>query len=164
MIALPARLLIRFRWVVISAWVALATLLVPRAAHVQRVLAVRGGPERLSESTRASNLIDQAFPSPFAEYLAIVVHGPVPVTNRRFVAVLDTLSAAAARDPFVRQVVSTRTVADSVFVSADRRTTFLLAALAREQTGDITKDFVPEAARQPPGLDDAACRPARAST
>jgi RND superfamily putative drug exporter len=143
-IALPARLLIRFRWVVISAWVALATLLVPRAAHVQRVLAVRGGPERPSESTRASNLIDQAFPSPFAEYLAIVVHGPVPVTNNRYIAVLDTLSAAATRDPFVRQVVSTRTVADSVFVSADRRTTFLLAALAREQTGDITKDFVPE--------------------
>ena len=84
MIALPARLLIRFRWVVISAWVALATLLVPRAAHVQRVLAVRGGPERPTESTRASNLIDQAFPSPFAEYLAIVVRGPVPVTNRRY--------------------------------------------------------------------------------
>src|SRR5512143_3066027 len=134
MIALPARLLIRFRWVVIAAWVAFAALLVPRAAHVQRVLAVRGGPERPTESSRASNLIDAAFPSPFAEYLAIVVRGPVPVGNSRFVA---------AREPSVRQVVSTRTVADSMFVSADRRTTFLLAALARERTGDITKDFVP---------------------
>ncbi|MGH7538670.1 MAG: MMPL family transporter [Gemmatimonadales bacterium] len=144
MIALPARLLIRYRWAVIVAWVALAALLVPRAAHVQRVLVVRGGPERVTESARASDLIDAAFPSPFAEYLAIVVHGPVRVNNRRFIAVLDTIAAAAAREPYVRQVISTRTVAESTFVSADRRTTFLLAALARKQTGDITKDFVPE--------------------
>jgi RND superfamily putative drug exporter len=143
MIALPARLLVRYRWAVIAAWVALAALLVPRAAHVQRVLAVRGGPERPTESARASNLIDEAFPSPFAEYLAIVVHGPVVVNNARYVAVLDSLTAAANRAPYVRQVVSTRTVAESSFVSADRRTTFILAALASDQTGDITKDFVP---------------------
>ena len=143
MIALPARLLIRFRWVVMTAWVALAALLVPRAAHVQKVLAVRGGPDRPTESTRASDLIDQAFPSPFAEYLAIVVRGPVRVNNRRFVTVLDTLTSAAEREPYVRQVISSRTVTESTFVSPDRRTTFLLAALAREETGDITKDFVP---------------------
>jgi len=144
MIALPARLIIRYRWAVIAAWVALGALLVPRAAHVQRVLTVRGGPDRMTESTRASNLIDEAFPSPFAEFVAIVVAGPVRVNNRRFIAVLDTLKVAAEREPFVRQVVSTRTVNDSALVSPDRRTTFLLAALAREQTGDITKDFVPE--------------------
>jgi RND superfamily putative drug exporter len=143
MIALPARLLIRYRWAVIVAWVALAALFVPRAAHVQRVLAVRGGPERPTESARASDLIDKAFPSPFAEYVAIVIHGPVRVTDARFVAVLDSLTAAANRAPYVRQVISTRTVAESTFVSADHRTTFLLAALSREQTGDITKDFVP---------------------
>jgi putative drug exporter of the RND superfamily len=142
-IALPARQLIRYRWTVIVAWVALAALLVPRAAHVQRVLAVRGGPERPTESSRASTLIDQAFPSPFAEYVAIVVRGPVPVEARRFQRVLDTLTAVALREPTVRQVVSTRTVAESSFVSADHRTTFVLAALARDQTVDITKDFVP---------------------
>ena len=49
-------------------------------------------------------------------------------------------------------------------MSADRRTTFLLAALAREQTGDITKDFVPELRDSLRAVDDAACRPARAST
>jgi RND superfamily putative drug exporter len=143
MIALPARLLVRYRWAVIAAWVVLAALLVPRAAHVQRVLAVRGGPERPTESARASNLIDAAFPSPFAEYVAIVVHGPVHVNNARFAAVLDSLTTAANRVPYVSQIVSTRTVAESTFVSPDRQTTFLLAALARDQTGDITKDFVP---------------------
>jgi RND superfamily putative drug exporter len=144
MIALPARLIIRYRWAVIAAWVALAALLVPRAAHVQRVLTVRGGPAEATESKRASNLIDAAFPRPFAEFVAIVVRGPVRVNNRRFTAVLDTLAAAAERQPFVRQVVSIRTVNDSTFLSPDRRTTFILAALAREQTGDITRDFVPE--------------------
>jgi RND superfamily putative drug exporter len=143
-IALPARLLIRYRWVVIATWVALAALLVPRAAHVQRVLAVRGGPERATESTRASDVIDSAFPSPFAEYVAIVVHGPVRDSDQRFLRVLDTLAAAAEREPYVRQVVSTRSVAESTFESADHRTTFLLAALARDRTGDITKDFIPE--------------------
>ena len=64
MIALPARFIIRYRWAVIAAWVALAALLVPRAAHVQRALAVRGGPDRLTESKRVSQLIDAAFPSP----------------------------------------------------------------------------------------------------
>ncbi|HXJ31661.1 MAG TPA: hypothetical protein VNG35_13530, partial [Gemmatimonadales bacterium] len=93
MIALPARLVIRYRWGVIASWVALAALLVPRAAHVQRVLAVRGGPERPTESTRASDLIDSSFSNPFAEYVAIVVHGPVRDRDDRFVAVLDSLTA-----------------------------------------------------------------------
>ena len=144
MIALPARLIIRYRWAVIAAWVALAALFVPRAAHVQHVLTVRGSAGRITESTRAANLIDAAFPSPFADYVAIVVRGPVRINNRRFLDVIDTLAAAAEREPFVRQVVSIRTVDDSTFTSADRRTTFLLAGLALEQTGDITKDFVPE--------------------
>ncbi len=143
MIALPARLIIRYRWAVIAAWVALAALFVPRAAHVQNVLTVRGSAGRVTESSRAASLIDAAFPSPFADFVAIVVRGPVRVNNRRFLDVIDTLAAAAERDPFVRQVVSIRTVDDSTFLSSDGRTTFLLAALAREHTGDITKDFVP---------------------
>jgi len=142
-IALPARLVIRYRWAVIASWVALAALLVPRAAHVQRVLAVRGGPERPTESTRASDLIDSAFPSPFAEYVAIVVHGPVPDRDDRFLEVLDSLTAAAQRQPSVRQVVSTRSVAESTFESADHQTTFLLAALARQHPGEL-RDFIPE--------------------
>ena len=144
MIALPARFLIRYRWAVIAAWVVLAALLVPRAAHVQRVLAVRGGPDRLIESTRAHDLIAEAFPSTLADFIAIVIRGPVRVNNRRYVAVLDTLTAAATREPYISQVISSLSVAASTLVSADRRTTFLLAALARDKTGDITKDFVPE--------------------
>jgi len=41
-IALPARQIVRWRGWVIGAWAVLALLFVPKAAHVQRVLAVRG--------------------------------------------------------------------------------------------------------------------------
>ncbi|HTR19889.1 MAG TPA: MMPL family transporter [Gemmatimonadales bacterium] len=150
MIKLPSRFLVRFRWGVIAAWGALALLFVPRASRVQRVLALRGGPERETESKRANDLIDLQFPSPLGDYFAIVVRGPVRVTQHRFREVLDTLDAAAAREPYIHRVVSLRTltgaagaVAESAFVSGDKRTTFILAALAKDTTGDLTHDVVP---------------------
>ncbi len=80
MIALPARQLVRWRGWVIGAWALLALLFVPKAAHVQRVLAVRGMNVEATESARAAQLIREAFPNPIAEYVAIVVHGPVRYT------------------------------------------------------------------------------------
>ena len=88
MIALPARQLIRFRGWVIAAWAVLALLFAPKATHVQRVLAVRGTYVEQTESARASQLIREAFPNPIAEYVAIVVHGPVRYTHPRFETVL----------------------------------------------------------------------------
>src|SRR5437899_11752382 len=89
--------LIRWRVLVIAAWAALALLFAPRASHVQQVLALRGGGNEASESNRATQLLKDAFPTPFADYVAIVVHGPVRWTNQRFAAVLDTLKAATER-------------------------------------------------------------------
>jgi hypothetical protein len=66
-IALPARQLIRWRGWVIGAWAVLALLFVPKAAHVQRVLAVRGMNVEKTESARASQLIRESFPNPIAE-------------------------------------------------------------------------------------------------
>src|SRR5438034_10649978 len=102
MFALPAGPLVRWRGGVIAAWAALALLFAPRASHVQQVLALRGGASETTESARASDLLKQAFPSPFADYVAIVVHGPVRWTNQRFEVVLDTLKAATERRPYVR--------------------------------------------------------------
>lgn len=144
MIALPARPLIRWRGWVIAAWAALALLFAPRACHVQRVLAVRGAFVESTESARANQLIRAAFPNPIADYVAIVVHGPVRWTHPRFTAVLDSLSTAIARRPFVSQVVSVRTIGESTFVSADRRTTFLIAALTPSSTSDLNRTVVPE--------------------
>ena len=75
MIALPARQLVRWRGWVIGAWAVIGLLFVPKAAHVQRVLAVRGTNVEQTESARASLLIRESFPNPIAEYVAIVVHG-----------------------------------------------------------------------------------------
>src|SRR5213595_4319888 len=144
MFALPAGPLVRWRGWVIAAWAALALLFAPRATHVPQVQPLRGGPSETTESGRASELLKQAFPSPFADYVAIVVHGPVRWTNQRFGVVLDTLKAATERRPYVSQVISVRSIGESTFVSRDRRTTFLIAALTPEFTSDINKSVIPD--------------------
>ncbi|HEY6807508.1 MAG TPA: MMPL family transporter [Gemmatimonadales bacterium] len=144
MITLPAKTLIRRRWWVLGAWVAVAVALAPQAAQVQRSLAVRGGSDTATESYRANLVIRNAFPSPFVEYLAIVVHGPVQYRHPRFERVLDSVTAAITREDYVRQVVSARTLGESTFVSRDRHTTFLIAAMAPERTDDVTRNFVPD--------------------
>ena len=126
------------------AWAALALLFGPRACHVQQVLALRGSGAEATESSRATELLKQAFPTPFADYVAIVVHGQVRWTNARFEAVLDTLKAVVERRPYVEEVISARSIGESSFVSQDRRTTFLIAALTRESTSDLSASFVPD--------------------
>jgi RND superfamily putative drug exporter len=132
----------------------------PRACHVQQVLALRGGGSETTESNRATELLKHAFPTPFADYVAIVVHGPVRWTTPRFEAVLDTLKAAVERRSYVGQVISVRSIGESSFVSQDRRTTFLIAALTLEATQDLSASFVPDlratirdALAQTPGSD-----------
>jgi len=105
------------------AWAALALLFGPRACHVQQVLALRGGGSESTESSRATALLKEAFPIPFADYVAIVVHGPVRWTNARFEAVLDTLKAAVERRPYIGEVISARSIgsrASSVRTAARR--------------------------------------------
>src|SRR2546426_11596657 len=99
--ALPAAPIIRRRGWVIVAWAALALLFGPRACHVQQVLALRGSGSETTESSRATQLLKEAVPTPFADYVAIVVHGPVRLTNPRFQTVLDTLKAVVERRPYV---------------------------------------------------------------
>src|SRR5438128_9279985 len=143
-LALPAASLIRRRGWVVAAWAALALLFAPRACRVQQVLALRGGGRESTEPNRASELLREAFPAPCADYVAIVAHGPVRWTNQRFETVLDTRKAAAERRPYVSQVVSVRSLGESTFVSRDRRTTFLIAALTTESTHDLSASFVPD--------------------
>jgi putative drug exporter of the RND superfamily len=140
----PAGPLIRRRGWVLAAWAALALLLAPRASHVQHVLALRGGASETTEANRATELLKETFPTPFAEYVAIVVHGPVRWTNQRFTAVLDTLKAVAERRPYVSQVISVRAIGESSFVSQDRRTTFLIVALSPAATRDLSTSVVPD--------------------
>ena len=144
MIAWIAKTVVRRRWLVLVAWAGLAALFLPQALGVQQVLAVRGGSDEETESYRAAQILKQAFPGPFAEYVAIVVHGPISRANRRFSVVLDTLAAAMRRRPYVREVVAASSLGESTFVSQDRRTTFFIAALATDQTDNISNNYVPD--------------------
>src|SRR5207244_877098 len=54
------------------------------------------------------------------------------------------LKAAAEQRPYVSQVISLRSIGESTFVSEDRRTTFLIAALTPESTRDLSASFVPD--------------------
>jgi RND superfamily putative drug exporter len=144
LITLPGKHVVRWRVWIIAAWAALAVLFAPKASHVQQVLAVRGGAVERSESARASQLLREEFPNPIADYVAIVVHGPVRYTNPRFVTVIDSISAALTRQSYISQVVSARTIGESTFVSKDRRTTFIIAALTGTSITDLSRTVVPD--------------------
>jgi len=143
-IALPAASIIRRRGWVLAAWAALFALFAPRACHVQQVLALRGATSETTEASRGTELLKQAFRTPFADYVGIVVHGPVRWTHPRFAAVLDTLTAAVERRSYVGQVISVRSIGESSFVSQDRRTTFLIAALTPQSSRDLSSSYVPD--------------------
>src|SRR5258708_2944690 len=85
-----------------------------------------------------------AFPRPSPGSAPSGVRGPVAHAPPASTAVLDSLSAAVGRQPYVSQVVSAKTLGDSTFVSSDHPTTFLIAALAPDRTADITKTFIPD--------------------
>jgi RND superfamily putative drug exporter len=129
---------------VISAWTLLALLFAPRAQRVQHILEVRGSSTQLTEAGRADVLLRTAFPHPFAEYVAIVVRGPVPATDDRFQAVLDSLATAVRHRPYISQVVSASSLTASRFVNRDPRATFLLAATQPDRADDVTNNFVPD--------------------
>ena len=128
----------------IAGWGLLALVVAPRARHVQQVLAVRGGSTQVTEAERAAALLRTAFPKPFAEYVALVVRGPVPAADDRFQAVLDTLTRALRQRPYISQVVSLGRLTGSTFVSRDPRATFLLAATQPDRADDLTNNFVPD--------------------
>src|SRR5262245_62087076 len=116
-------------WVVITVWVILTAFALPRALRVSDVLRVEGHTLTRTESARANDLIRTAFPQPVAEYFAVAVAGNMPVDSAPYRTFLDSLSARAAREPYISRVVSARDLPDSSLVSRDRRTTFLIAAV-----------------------------------
>src|SRR2546430_14443143 len=66
----------------------------------------RGATSETTEASRGTELLKEAFRTPFADYVGIVVHGPVRWTHPRFAAVLDTLTPAGERPRHVGPVIS----------------------------------------------------------
>jgi hypothetical protein len=121
-LALPARAIVRLRWLVIAAWVAIAALMAPRASHVHEGLAVRSSYQRRQSPRQPAVHGDRAPFTSIGDCLRDQ-HGRIRVS-----ALLDLLTAAppqAVRD--AGGVVAAVETHSLVPTSAP----FLIAALAR---------------------------------
>lgn len=139
MIPLPARFLIRIRYIVLFLWVIVAAFALPLATDVEDAVQVEGGVLAHSESERATRLIQQAFPQPISHFFVITIQAPVPIDSPRTRALLESVSAAAAAESYITRVVSYLVTPDSSLVSPDRRTTFVIAAARADPEHDPTQ-------------------------
>ncbi|MFI5234760.1 MAG: MMPL family transporter [Gemmatimonadales bacterium] len=124
-----AQTLVRWRWVVILAWVVAGFFAVRAAPRTPALLNTRGGSRHPTEASQADSLIRNRFPEPLSEYFAVTVQGPGRLTEGAGRALVDSLAAASKRLPYVRDVLSFGSTGDSVFTSRDGRTTFFVVAL-----------------------------------
>ena len=128
----PVAAIVRFRYGIIAIWVLLTVAAVPAASRLSDVLQVEGHGLPTTESARSDRLLRRDFAQPVADFLAIVVHGPVPVDNPAYRSLLDALTATAAAQPYISRVVSYSSTGDSAFVSRDRRSAFFIASIANQ--------------------------------
>jgi len=123
-------------------WIVVAALAFPKAARVDEVLRVEGQTLNVSESKTGTELIRESFPRPVTSFFVVTMHGPVPIDSLSYRAVLDSLTRAAALEPYISQTASYLTTRDSTFLSKDGRTTFFIAA-ARSDLDRSSTDYVP---------------------
>jgi RND superfamily putative drug exporter len=138
-IPLPARAIVRFRFLVLTFWVVAAVLALPHATTVDEAVQVEGGVLSHSESDRATRLIQEAFPQPVSHFFVITIEAPVPIDSPRTRAMIEAVANAAAAESYINRVVSYLLTPDSSLVSADRRTTFLVAAARADSLHDPTQ-------------------------
>ena len=122
--------LIRFRWAVILIWLAGGVFAATQAGATLGLLELRGRASQTTEARFADSLLTERFARPVSEFYAVTLSGPGPVTEGEGGDLLDSLTAAARAQPWVRGVLSIRTTKDSTFLSKDRRTTMFLVSLA----------------------------------
>ncbi|HEX3928057.1 MAG TPA: hypothetical protein VHW65_08660, partial [Gemmatimonadales bacterium] len=123
------RTLVRWRWAVLAAWAVIGLVAAMHTGDTVGRLELRGGADEMTEARLADSLLTARFSGPAAEFFAVTLTGPAPVTDGISGALLDSLIATARAQSYVRTVLSLRTTKDSTFVSHDRRTTFFLVSL-----------------------------------
>jgi RND superfamily putative drug exporter len=138
----PARAIVRFRYLIIAFWIAVAGFAFPRASRVHDVLDVEGRTVLATEAHAASRLVTEEFPQPFTHFYAVTLEGPLPADSPAFQRALDTLHAAARRERYIAAVFSPGTGEAFGAVSPDGRAAFLLAAVAPEHA-DSSTDLTP---------------------
>ncbi len=139
-----ARVLVRWRWVVLAVWAAIGAVAVVRAPATPALLNIRGGSARETEASRAEKQLNVRFSRPIAEFFAVTLEGPGPLDQGPGRVVLDSLLDGLTHEPYVRGLVSYPSTNDSTFLSRDRRSTFVIVAL-HLPTSDCAGALVPVA-------------------
>ncbi len=143
----------------IAFWVLAVAVAVPGAWRVGDRLQVQGGGLSDSESKRAERLLREQFSQPVFHFFAVTIQGSHPFTEPRASAFLDSLVATASAQSYITRVVSIHSTPDSALISADRHTTFFIAAIAIDSV-DATarvpafRDAIHQAHRRLPSADD----------
>ncbi len=124
-----ARALVRWRWVVVVVWAAIGVVASLRAPHTPEVLNIRGGSNRPTESSAATDLLAARFDQPVSEFFVVTLEGPAPFDSGAPRQVLDTLIGRLERQPYVRAIASWPSTHQNTFISSDHRATFLVVSL-----------------------------------
>jgi RND superfamily putative drug exporter len=134
-IELPAKTIVRWRWPIVAAWLAVTAAMIPVGHELQQRLHVGGKNLRNSESTRAEEMISDRFGSPYATFVAVAIqHDSLTLATRRYAAYVDSISAALQRLPFVLKTLNWRNADDATFRSHNDRITFVLVGLNRNDS------------------------------
>jgi RND superfamily putative drug exporter len=140
LIPLPARTIVRWRWPIVVAWVAIAAAMWPLAREIHNRLQVGGRDLPGSESTQAETIIRSRFATSFSAFGVVAVrHATLSVDSTRYGSYVDSLARALERLPFVQKTVTWRTAGDPTFVSPDGRITFILVGM-RELADGATSE------------------------
>lgn len=135
MIRLPANIIVRWRWPIVAAWVALAAVMAPLGTKLHERLHVGGENLSHSESTSAEDAIRHRFDSPYAAFAAVAIRHPsLTLRSGRYAAYVDSITAALRRLPFVLTTLNWRNAEDDVFRSRDGRITFVLIGLSADSS------------------------------
>jgi RND superfamily putative drug exporter len=134
-IRLPAKIIVRWRWPIVAAWVALTAVMAPLGSKLHERLHVGGENLSHSESTAAEDMIRHGFDSPYAAFAAVAIRHPsLTLVNRRYAAYVDSITAALRRLPFVLTTLNWRNAEDEAFRSRDGRITFVLIGLSADSS------------------------------
>jgi putative drug exporter of the RND superfamily len=139
-----ARVLVRWRWVVLAVWAGIGAVAAVRAPATPALLNIRGGSARETEASRAEKQLNARFSRPIGEFFAVTLEGPGPMDEGPGRVVLDSLLDGLSHEPYVRGLVSYPGTNDSTFLSRDRRSTFVIVAL-NLPTSDSAGALVPVA-------------------
>lgn len=124
-----AQAVVRWRWAIVAAWVGAGALAAGRAPRVLEVLSAQSRSELGTEAFRAGQVLRTRFGKPLSDYFAITLSTRDGLDRPPARVLLDSINAALSRQAYVAGVVSYSSTHDSMFVSPDGKTTFLLLAL-----------------------------------